>query len=660
MRETVMRDIQLPGAPAHGATDTSQHRASARWRFPLLLALVLIAALALFKPTFGGDVVEYTAVTVALADHGSPDVRLEDLDRVRALIPGWFVEPFAELERGMRAGDEKLYAAFVRGRGGDVYAVHFFGYSLLAAAPFKLFEAIGVPPFKAFHAVNLAAIFMLGLALRRFFKSDKMAWTGLGLFMLCGGVLYVKWTSPECVSAAALLAALLFYTSRAPLAACLLAGLACQQNPTIVFFFAFAPLFRLLIEWQPGLGLGANLRRQVDLRTVLAVGAGLALVALPPLFNLYQFGTPNIIARLFSDSSLIGPVRLISFYFDLNQGMIIGTPALIAGLLLWLPRSDNRLRGALLLALLLTLALALPALAIHNWNSGAKGVMRYAFWAAMPLLFVFLLLLRHAPRLPRRLLAGVVVFQAAAMAHAASYEYVSFSPVVQLLLKAAPQLYHPEPEIFIERMGHNDNYLWPDQIYTYRVDGATVKTVVNRANARVDELLCGRGASVDPGMPTTYSTRGWYYIDGPLRCVSGRFTQHSFQLPDFRTNDTLRLASGWHTPEANGPNWDGVWSVGASSRIEVQIDGGPAESLLLVGNYLEPNRRTRVKVNGVDLGWHALDREGPIALPPNARGRALAIDLEHETPRQPGGNDPRELAFFLREASLRQPTAAQP
>lgn len=658
-----MRDIPSGSVPSHGAAhaagagqSAAAGPAAARWRFPLLLALALTALLALFEPEYAGDVVEYTAVTVALADHGSPEVRLEDIERVRTLLPGMFVEPFAMLERGMRAGDQNLYAAFVRGREGAVYAVHFFGYSLLAAAPFKLFEAIGVPPFKAFQVVNLAAIFVLGLALRRFFGSDKAAWLGLGLFMLCGGVLYFNWTSPECVSAAALLAALLLYCSRAPLAACLLAGLACQQNPTIVFFFAFAPLLRLVIEWQAPIGLGANLRRQVDLRTVLAVAAGLAMVAMPPLFNIYQFGTPNIIAKLFSDSSLIGPVRLMSFYFDLNQGMIVGVPALIVGLLLWQRRSDGRVRVALALALLLTLALALPALAIHNWNSGAKGVMRYAFWAAMPLLFVFLLLLRRAPRWPRRLLGGVLLFQLVAMEHASSYSYVSFSPVVQLLLKVAPQLYHPEPEIFVERMGNNDDYLWPNQIYTYRVGGATVKTVVNHANPRIDELLCGRGASVDPSMPATESTRGWYYLDGPLRCVSGRFTQHSFQIADFRANNTLRLDSGWHTPEANGPNWDGVWSIGARSRLIVRIDGALPETLLLVGNYLEPNRRTRVKVNGVDLGWHQLDREGALTLPPNARGNELLIELEHESPRQPGGGDPRELAFFLREASLRQPS----
>ena len=159
MRETVMRDIPNPGAtPATGTiASTRSGNSAARWRFPVLLALVLSLLLALYEPKFAGDVVEYTAVTVALADHGSPDVRLEDIDRVRALLPGMFVEPFAMLERGMRAGEQQLYAAFVRGRGGDVYAVHFFGYSLMAALPFKLFEAIGVPPFMAFISAHISS-----------------------------------------------------------------------------------------------------------------------------------------------------------------------------------------------------------------------------------------------------------------------------------------------------------------------------------------------------------------------------------------------------------------------------------------------------------------------------------------------------------------------
>lgn len=625
-----------------------------RWRFPVLVALVLCGLLALFKPHYNGDVVEYTLATVAIADHGSPDIRLEDIARVRTLLPGMFTEPFDLLERGMRAGEQGLYAAFVRGRAGDVFPVHYFGYSLLAAGPFKLFEALGIPPFKAFQAVNMAAVFVLALALRRFFGSEAKAWFGLGLFMLCGGALYLHWTSPECVSAAGLLAGLLLYTSGAPLAGSLLAGLAGQQNPTILFFFVFAPLFKLWLEYDRAQGFMANLRAQLSRRNILGLAAGMAVFALPPLFNLWQFGVPNIIAKLFSDPGLVGATRLVSFYFDLNQGMIVGIPGLLLMLLLSLRRMDGRVRGVLALSALMTLALALPALAVLNWNSGAAGVMRYAFWAAMPFVFALLVLLRRLPRWPLVLVAGLAASQAAAMVHARSYHYVHFSPAASLLLAHAPQLYHPEPEIFAERAGHHDNYIRPDQVYTFLRDGAAVKTLVNAANAHLDEQLCGRGASLAPDLPQVASTRGWRYIDGPLRCVAGGYVQRNFGFDALRAGEAVALVSGWSNLEANGPGWDGAWSLGARSRLRVKADGGAVQAVLITGNYQAPNRRTRVVVNGQDLGWHALDQAGPLALPAPARAATLDIELEHASPTSPGPGDPRLLAFFLREISVRQ------
>ncbi|MFC0253439.1 hypothetical protein [Massilia consociata] len=630
---------------------------SSSWRFPVLLALVLAALVALFKPMYNGDVVEYTVNTVGIADHGTPDIRLEDIARVRALLPGMLTEPFDLLEQGMRNNDEKLYAAFVRGRDGDVFAVHFFGYSLLAAAPFKLFEALGIPPFKAFQVVNAAAVFVLGLALRRFFRSEARAWIGLALFMLCGGALYLRWTSPECVSAAALLGGLLFFTSGAPVAGSLLAGLATQQNPTILFFFGFAPLFKLWLDYDRQQDLLANLRALLAPRTVLGLAAGMALFALPPLFNLWQFGVPNIIAKLFSDPTLISTTRLVSFYFDLNQGMVIGIPGLLLVLLLslWWCRGQRGHLGVLAIAVLFTLALAVPAMAVLNWNSGAAGVMRYAFWASMPLLFALFVLLRRLAQWPRALVGGMLALQASAMAHAASYGYVEFSPAARLLLARAPQLYHPEPEIFAERAGRHDDYIRPDQVYTLRgADGVPMKTLVNAANAHLDEQLCGRGGALAPDLPSVATTRGWRYIDGPLRCVAGNYVQRSFGFEDLQAGSAIVLSEGWNRLEANGPGWNGVWSNGARSRLRVRVDGAPVQSLLVTGHYLDPNRRTRIVVNGADLGWHALDGTGPLPLPPGARAAALDIELEHETPRSPGASDPRPLAFFLREVSVRQ------
>ena len=486
------------------------------WRFPVLLLLALAVLFVLTRVAFGGDMVEYTVTTVAIADHGRPDVRLADTERTVALVPH-LVNGFKPIQEDIRNKVQDVYPAFARGHDGRVYALHFFGYSMLAALPFKLLDKLGGPPFKAFQLVNYAALFALGLALRRFFASDLKAWFGLLLFFGCGGALYYNWTSPEAMSAACLLAGVLLFLSDAPVAGGLLGGLAATQNPSIVAFFGFAPLLKFLLRRQSGAALAQQARAVFTRRDLAGLAAGAAVFALPPLFNLWQFGVPNLIAKRFSDAGLMGVVRLESFYFDLNQGMVLGIPGVLAALLLW-----RRERKPLLPAvcLLFSLALALPTLAVLNWNSGAIGMMRYAFWAAMPILLALLLRLRTAPRLPLGFAAALLLVQAVAMWHALGYEFKEFSPLAQQVLARAPGWYHPEPEIFAERMAHNDNWIQTDKVYVYHPGGQPSKILFHPSNPQLDLALCGPDRVLGTGNRITGSAYGWRYLDGDVHCIS--------------------------------------------------------------------------------------------------------------------------------------------
>jgi hypothetical protein len=160
----------------------------------------------------------------------------------------------------------------------------------------------------------------------------------------------------------------------------------------------------------------------------------------------------------------------------------------------------------------------LPSLAIANWNSGAAGVMRYAFWASMPILLVLLLRLRAQAAWPALAVACLVLLQAGAMLHASSYAYTRFSPLAKMALAHASYWYHPEPEIFAERAGNHDNYMWPEKIYVYEEPGQVRKTLYCPADARSDAMLCGEGKVPGPDNRYTESTHGWRYIDGPVRC----------------------------------------------------------------------------------------------------------------------------------------------
>lgn len=629
------------------------------WRFALLLAALLLALLLSKGPAHNGDAVEYSLQTIALVRHGSPDIRLDDIAEAKRLVPSR-VGVYQIIEDDIVARKPTLYAAFTRGGDGRVYAVHFFGYALLTALPFKLLQGLGVDPFKAYQVVNLGMLFVLGLSLFRLFGSTPKALLALGLFMLCGGAQYWDWGSPECLSAAALLAALILYCTGAPLRAGLLAGLAALQNPTIVVFFGFAPLLRLCLHYPAGGGLRPCLAELLRPRQLLGLALGLAVFALPPLYNLWQFGVPNIIVKLFSDPTLINPTRLHSFYFDLNQGMLIGIPGVWAALLLfgWRGRpAAERRRNAVLLGLcvLFSLALSLPALAVLNWNSGATGVMRYAFWGGAAFLFPLLWRLRDHPRWPLLPLLAVGLTQALFTYSASRYSYLELSPLSRWVMQRAPGLVNPEPEIFAERNGHNDGNVRTDQVYGLSVAGPSNKLLYNLANGDIDTLLCGEGNSLAADNHTADTMRQWRYINGPVRCKNGGGSGRTLAIDQFQQLQTQLLAYGWSAPERNGRDWDGVWSNGPSSRLQVAVDvAQPPATLALSGYYFAGNRRTRVSVNGVDLGWIDLQQGAAVALPAAARGaNPLQIELTHEAPGEPGPGDRRHLALFLRKVVLR-------
>ncbi len=620
-------------------------------RFPLVLLALLAAMLAVFKPSFNGDVIEYSLTTIAVAGHGTPDIRLDDIARAKAILPQ-FAEPYEILERDMRAGAKEVYPAFARGRSGDVYAIHFFGYPALVAVPYKLFEVTGIDPMKGFLVINLATLFILGLSLRRFFNSDAKAWGALLLFMLCGGSQYWPWITPELLGATFLLSGMLLFCSGAPLRAALLAGLAAQQNPTILAFFAFVPLIHLTLHYDHGAGLRANLARLLPGRTFAALAAGVAVFAVPLLFNFYQFGVFNIIARRFSDPAFIGFTRLFSFFFDLNQGMLVAIPGVLLALAAWGWRQPRRDAVVLALCFAFTLTLVVPALAVLNWNSSAAGVMRYAFWSSMPIVFALLWRLRRSERWPLLLVAVVLALQLLCTWSARSYGYIEFSPLSQFVLRTAPQLYDPEPEIFAERLQHHDNWVWPDQVYEYSAGGTPLKTLYNLAYPGIDERLCGKGNRLAAANSISESYRGWRFINGAVRCTvpPGPAT---FELAQFKEAGRIKLDSGWYSPESG--DWNGAWSSGKRSRIVLKLgEGARPTSLSMLGTYFGTNARTKVLVNGTDLGWHALDKEGAIALPAAAMGpETMQVELEHQTPASPGGADTRTLAVFLRRVAIR-------
>jgi len=496
-------------------------------RLALFIALLSLAALLLTRPSKSGDFQEYALMTIALASHGSPAFTLADLERSASLSPEpGFVAVHDKLRSGMQRGDPHPFPGFIRGSDGGYYAIHFFAYPALAALPFKLIEAVGGKPFKAFQVVNLAALAILAVALFRFTGSAPRAMFGTVFFLLSGGLLYSNWSSPEFFSACALLSALLLSLAGRPFPGAVLAGVAAMQNPPLVLFALFAPLIRAAYLYaHDGLSARAALRTIFRMSTLLASVLVAALAAVPVLFNQALFGMPSVIAHFSTYPPLMTPARLLSFFFDLNQGAIVGLPVamLLVALHLATMRDRPRLRWLphALAAILFSVAMAIPSLATVNWNSGASGMMRYAMWGGMPLFYLALVYLQRLPRWPLAMVAAILLAQAGMVKYARSYTHVEFSPAARFVLATLPGWYEPEPEIFIERTLGEDGAAHGDVVAAYPSPAAPVKIVFSATSRAAHEALCGPGGEVALARASRGYPGGWTFLDGPPVCARG-------------------------------------------------------------------------------------------------------------------------------------------
>ncbi len=614
--------------------------------FACTLAAVLLLGTCLVRYQLSGDIAEYSLMTIAIANHGTPEIRDTDIAEALRVVPEMGYA-YTDLEEGIAKAKEVPRPGFHMDLHGNVQAIHFFAYSALAAVPYKVLGALGIAPMKCYQFVNAALLFVLGMSLRRFFGNGHHALGALALYILCGGLAYANWSSPESVSASALLAGLLLCASSAPLAGGALIGLAATQNPTIVLVLAMLPVIVLCRHWRPGMGMADAWNHVWHAPVVGGLAAGTALFATNPLFNLYAFGVPSIIAVGYTLPELATWTRFHSVFLDLSQGMILAIPG-VAALIAWLAMDRRATRGRILLlcAILVIVGMTLPAIIVTNWNSGASGVMRYSFWGAMPLLFVLLWQLREQPTVSTKLVLAMLLVQALATLHMVSYPYTKFSPLARLVMRTVPAYYNPDPEIFYERTLQKELNVGTDDILQYIDDNQVRKTMYNLSNQRLDERLCGEGRLLREDNSVTATTQNWRFINGQILCkkVPG-YRQMRFNAAQFGPGGVL--ADGWSPPQFGALQWTGTWSVSRQSSIRIPLEAGmQPRRLFITGFYHEKaEHETRVVVNGKDYGWVKLDeRKLPFEIP--ASTGAITVELEHK-PFAPPASEPDQRKFGL-------------
>ena len=421
-----------------------------------LFGIILLAGFAFFiKPIHPGDSLEYVYTLQAWSDHGTPDLRAED------------VEKLAPLLRANQISLPDPFGFFIRSKDGRFYSQHFWLYSLLALPAKAILRIVSANELAAFQVTN-AFIFLVALytALFRNRSSIHQRLVLTGFAGVSPVLWYLCWMHPEAATWAFVLISLVHLGHRRFLQGSVWASLGAMQNPPVIFLTGLMVL----------LSFGEK-----KIRTGIAAGAAGLLSFVPVLFSYVVFGTANpIIAKGAADYNFISWGRTWSFLTDFNQGILPYAPLLLA------------LAAAAVLRIALTLnrtglatcgtlaAMIVTSEMTANWNSGCAGMMRYAVWT-LPI-FAWLV----AEYLPfNRLLgitaiAGIAIQALVLIAGDRSDAGGTQQPLAAFILDHAPYLYHPDPEIFAERqLGADLDYgQWLPIAYISR-DGSVRKLLID-------------------------------------------------------------------------------------------------------------------------------------------------------------------------------------
>lgn len=629
-------------------------------RLGLIAIGLILLACAFLKPQIDGDGPEYVMMAHAFYRHATPEIRPSDIAEITALpgsqarTNGLPTELLAEVPQKLGQSGA-LFAGFASGGVGGIQAIHFWMYSLLATPFHAMALFLGLNPALAFAALNFLIVVLTAGCILRWLP--KTGLTEFVILALLGPVFYLRWTGPEIFSACCVLLATLAMIRRDAALAIFLAGFGATQNPAIAGLILAAGASWGLFALRPQWALRHKPKTTRTRNTVLGI-AGIVLAALPYVHNEIVFGMPSIIAANFTDPHVVSWERLSSLFLDLNQGLVAGFPGLVLGavLLAALLGKTFRLRwlAYAAAACCLTCGLAFPSLAAVNWNNGYIVVLRYAYWAVMPVVAVCLIGLGQLSAGRRRaVLAGVVVCQALTMWQAhwpRGSSYLEHSRLADWVLDHAPRLYHPDPEVFFERETHKEQELARDRVIVHQ--GANGPTKLMRSWLNTDDS----GGVCPPQQVLlsagTGTALGWDYFDAPFECGQAKRQGADWILGAAGSGQAALLKEGWSGLEPTG-----VWTEGGRSVLTIALPPGKGfRRLGIDGVYFRPGTMTDLTINGVHLGPVRLGA-GPIAIPPSVQhAAALTIVLLHRHPVSPASlgmsDDKRPLAFFLRRIHL--------
>ncbi len=489
------------------------------------------------SPGIRGDGHEYILMSQSFLNHGTPQLREgEDVgDVVNA-----FRREDAKFNSTLYiCGNEKdcsdsKYAmnGYFKDKYGDFYSYHFSFLSIINTPALLLTNNFDKAPTKSFYLTN-AVFFLISIFFVLFILKESLLYRLSILFFIVGQTtfLYMKWPHPESITVSLSIIAICLIKREKALLASVIFALASLQYPPLGLVAAIVLFYGVVadaVESKQKSIIDVIRNKNLIIKYIFFSFLSGLIVLIPSMFYLYHYGVPSLIATGWARVDLISMRRFISMHYDLNQGSILLYPAIllitpIFALLsiLNIKKKNNR---TVLLLVFITIISTIPSLSTKNWNSGADNVMRYAFWASIPLVFAFVEFLFSIKNkiIFWILLSLSVLIQLLTYALQYNNSYFSSrnlnsSNIALWAYKNIPTIYNPTPEIFWERLFGKEvpfKQVYSEKGYpAFSHDGKIIKILVPNEYKMRGELCA------DENTGTKFSDEGYTYINFKNGCT---------------------------------------------------------------------------------------------------------------------------------------------
>lgn len=465
-----------------------------------------------------GDGVEYILQSESFYNHLSPDLRSADIENYIKFNKNYKTEFYKEyvylsIKKQLFTNEVHFLDTkngYYIAKNGKTYCYHFWLYSLVNL-PVR--TILGVLNLDITYTFIITNYILLLFCLIIIFQSINLSyvnkiWTSL--FLIFSPILwYLHWPHPEVFSSILVFSSLILFFDKKFYWALLLMSMSSTHFPPL-----FIPTLIMLIFTLK--------EKKITVKSLFLSFITCLFVIIPSIFYLYNYHIPNLIIEAgFIDTKYITLNRLQSFFFDVNQGMILGFPIiLLFAFFLFLNNIIKQKIGSLETLFLSIFLMSYFYLQMGNWNHEMSVVNRYVVWNSMLVLFYFLFYFFEKKfKFKTLFLFSFLSIQILTCYYFINIKTVNWdstrhNKIATWLLDNHPNWYNPDPNIFKSRTNRG-SLSYTDSVIVYNRPDSTITKLMIYKGAAIKQLLA-RGITkekLDAFITQHNYYQDWIYIN---------------------------------------------------------------------------------------------------------------------------------------------------